>query len=233
MKVPENSRGLRSGPMPKAPDAPQDGFEESLKLKRKILAFILAVIPAALMPLAATGQVAPEAAPGPAERPQPTYKYQVFAGYAYTSLNQVNQSRHGLQGVKVGLSRDWGRFFGLVVNGDYYKYPLGSGNPGDPSVYSAMAGPEVRANIYDKIGGFVHGLLGVEHTGGEEMTPNLSFAGGAGGGLTYNLGRRLILFAYGDKIGASFSVTGNNPSLGYSPHRTWNAHATFGVAYKF
>ncbi len=99
----------------------------------------------------------------------------------YTSLNQVNQSRYGLIGGRAGVTRDFGKHFGITALGSYYKPPTGKGgggNPGDPSVYSALAGPEFRANLYGNFDGFVHGLLGIEHTGGEHMTPNISFAGG-------------------------------------------------------
>ena len=59
-------------------------------MKRKWLIFILAVFPAAFLPLPAGGQVAPDRAPRP-DTGEPVYKYQVYGGFAYTSLNQVNQ----------------------------------------------------------------------------------------------------------------------------------------------
>jgi hypothetical protein len=203
-------------------------------LKSKFLLLILAIFPAALMPLAAAGQVAPERPP--ALQGVATYKYEVFAGFAYTSLNQVNQSRYGLMGGKFGVTRDWGRHFGITALGSYYKPPTGSangGNPGDPSVISAVAGPEFRANLYGNFDGFVHGLLGVEHTGGEHMTPNISFAGGFGGGLIYNMSQHWALRASGDRIGSSFSLSNNTPTLAYSPHLHWNARGEFGVVYRF
>jgi hypothetical protein len=218
----------------------QHGNEESLKLKRTLLFSILALVPAALMPLAAIGQVAPEATQGPADRVAPSYKYSAFVGFGYTSLNQVNQSRYGLMGAKVALTRDFGKHFGITANGDYYKYGTGSGNasngsgnPGNPSVISVLAGPEIHANLYGHMDGFVHALLGGEHTGGEGMTPNISFAGGAGGGLIYNLNRRFAVRASGDRVGASFSLNNNSPALGYSPHFHWNARAAVGVVYRF
>ena len=185
-------------------------------MKSKFLLSILAMIPAALMPLAAAGQVAPERPP--AQQGVPTFKYEVFAGAGYTSLNQVNQSR---------------RHFGITALGDYYKVATGTGNPGNPSVYSALVGPEFRANLYGNFDGMVHGLLGVEHTGGEGMTPNISFAGGFGGGLVYNLSPRWALRASGDRIGAAFSLNNNTPALAYSPHLHWNARGEFGVVFRF
>jgi opacity protein-like surface antigen len=201
-------------------------------LKSTRLLSILAVVSAALLPLAATSQVSPTGAQS-ADQAEHVYKYEVYAGYAYSSLNQVNQSRYGLQGFNASVTRDWGRFFGVTAEGDYYKYALKSGNPGNPSIDSVLFGPVLHANIYGHIGGFVHGLLGGEHTGGENQTPNLSFAGGVGGGLEYNLSPRLSLRATGDYIGASFSLAGNSAELGNSPHKTYDSRASFGAVYRF
>ncbi len=153
-------------------------------MKSSFLLSILAVIPAAIMPLAVAGQVAPERTPS--QGGAPVYKWEASALAGYTSLNQVNQSRYGLIGGKFGVTRDFGRGFGLTAIGDYYKPPTGTGNPGHPYVYSAFAGAEFRANLYGNFDGFLHGLMGVEQYGGEGMTPNISFAGGFGGGMLYN-----------------------------------------------
>jgi hypothetical protein len=194
------------------------------------------------MPLAAKSQVAPESTPATTEGTEPAYKYNIFAGYAYTGLNQVNGSRYGLQGGALSLGRDWGKIFTLVANGAYYKPPLGSDatnpNPGVPTVYQALAGPQFHASLYGKTSAFVHVLIGVEHTGGESMNPDTSFAGGFGGGLDYKLSPRFAIRAYGDRIGASFSLIDNvgingAPAPGYSPHRTWNPNAGIGVVYSF
>lgn len=214
-------------------------------MKRKLALLLLAVIPALLMPAGAFGlsiHLHKKSKTGPedttksetAPAAQAALKYEVMVGYDYTSLNQVNNSRHGLQGVKVGAARDFGKYFGLAVNGDYFKpaFPgVAPANPGDPSVYSVLAGPEIRANIYGHLGTFVHGLIGVEHTGGEQMNPDTSFAGGPGIGLTWELNRKLYIFASGDKIYGSFSFA--DPDPGSSAHRTSDAHASFGVAFRF
>ena len=195
---------------------------------------VLAAIPAALLPLAASGQVAPQTESTTAVASQPALKYEVMLGYDYTSLNQVNGSRHGLQGVKVGAARDFGKYFALVVNANYFKLEFPGKtptNPGNPSEYSVLGGPEVRANLYGPVGVFVHGLIGVEHTGGENMNPDTSFAGGPGIGLTWDLSRKLYLFLSGDKIYGSFSFA--DPDPGSSAHLTSNAQASVGVAYRF
>jgi len=200
-------------------------------LKSKTLFSILAAIPMAIMPLAAAGQLAPERTKTPPGTPN--YKYRVFAQAGYTSLNQVNQSRYGLVGGIGGVTRDFGRHFGITAQGDYYKWATGSGNPGHPSVYDFLAGPELHATLYGNFDGFFHGLFGYEHTGGVGKLPDHSFAGGVGGGLDYNLSQRLAIRASGDWIAASFSLNFNTPQLNYSPHKYWNPRGQVGVVYRF
>jgi hypothetical protein len=210
-------------------------IEGVLTLKRTLLCLMLAAVPAAMTPAAATGQVNPEAAPSAPQSGAP-FKYTGYAGFAYTSLNQVNQSRYGLIGGKFSVTRDWGKYFGLSGVIDYYKPPLSHaspGNPGDPSVYTFMVAPEVHATLYENLSGLFFAEIGGEHTGGEGMTPTISFAGGFGGGLEYALNSRFAIRAEGDRVGASFSLSNNTPQLAYSTHRTWNARGTIGVVYHF
>ena len=87
-------------------------------MKRKLLLCVLALIPAALL-----AQVAPDRPPR-ADRGEPAFKNQVFAGFGYTSLNQVNQSRYGLIGANVEYSRNFGRFFALTADGAYFPGSL-------------------------------------------------------------------------------------------------------------
>jgi len=94
-----------------------------------------------------------------------------------------------------------------------------------------LFGPEFHADVYGRFGGFLHGLLGGQHTAGEGITPNISFAGGVGGGMDYSLNPRLSVRAYGDDIGSSSVQDPNH--LGYSPHTHFNARAAIGVVYKF
>ncbi len=196
-------------------------------MKRKWLLCIVALIPAALF-----AQVAPDRGPRP-DRGEPAFKYQAFAGFGYTSLNQVNQSRYGLIGFDVEVSRNFGRYFALTADGAYFPTSYATGNPGNPKVSMLLGGPELHAPIYGKVNGYFRGLLGGEHTGGEGMTPRVSFAGGPGGGLEYAMSPRWVLRLGGDYILSSFSVTNNTPVLGNSPHRRGNARATIGVAYRF
>jgi hypothetical protein len=220
-------------------------------LKRTLFRVLLAGIPVLLLSLNARSQTAPSGGQPAADNTPGGYHYEVYAGFGYTSLNQVNGSRFGLYGVNLAVTRDWGRYFGLSGKVNYYKPPLAlenstatitvngsqvtipDGNPGDPSMYEALVFPEIHANIYGPFDGFVHGGLGVEHSGGENQTPSISFAGGWGGGLTYNLKSHFAIRAYGDRIAASFSLINNTPQDGNSPHRTWNSSGTIGLVYRF
>lgn len=196
---------------------------------------MLAALLAALMPLAASAQVNPEAAPSP-EQAGAAYKYEVYLGAAYTRIRQVPVTYSGLLGGKVSVGRNWGKYFQLMGSGDYYSKGVGhSGlsNPGHPTIYSFLVGPALHADIYGKLSGKVFAQVGLEHTGGENMTPNISFAGGFGGGLTYSLSPKFALQLTGDRVGASFSLPNNTPQLSYSTHRTWNARGTLGVVYRF
>jgi hypothetical protein len=211
------------------PEQPQNSIEESYKLKRKLLRMILAVVPAALMPLAALSQIAPEK---PARvSTEPVYKYQAFAGWGYTSLNQVNQSRSGLQGYTLSFTRDWGRYFGVTVDGSQYAHSVTTSNAGSPVVDLFLAGPVVHAQLYERLSGFAHALLGVEHTGGVTISPNASFAGGGGAGIEYAFTPRIALRIYGDDIVSSFTVVPFQQ--GDSPHERANARAGVGVVYRF
>jgi hypothetical protein len=209
-------------------------IEENYKLKRTLLFLLLAAVPAALAPVRATGQVNPEAAPGPTQAAP--YKYEVFAGLAYTRLRQVPVSYSGLLGEKLTVGRDWGKYFQLMGSVDYYKKGTGHAglpNPGDPSIYTFMVGPALHAALFENLSGIVFAEVGGEHTGGEQMTPSISFAGGFGGGMSYTLGHNLAVQLTGDRVAASFSLPNNTPQLGNSTNRTWNARGTLGVVYRF
>ncbi len=200
-------------------------------MKRKLTQSIRAAVPALLFPLVAAGQAAPAGGTTPPpDQAEHVYKYEASVGLGYTSLNQVNQSRGGLEGVEIYVARDWGRFFGVLLDGGYYNHSFQT-NPGSPVVDMAFAGPEIHANLYGPLSGYARGLLGGEHTGGESAYPNVSFAGGAGIGLQYTLRPRLLLRAGGDDIYSSFVLDPQH--LGYSPHKRANARAEFAVVFRF
>ncbi len=203
--------------------------EEIRTLMRKWLISFLALVPATLMPLAAAGQVTPDRAP----RADIPYKNSAYVGMGYTSLNQVNQSRYGLVGFNVAYTRDISRYFGVTADGAYYPGSFQSGNPGDPKVWLLLAGPEAHAALFSRLNGFVRGFLGAAHTGGTGQTPDVSFAGGLGGGMEWVLNPRFAIRASGDNIASAFSVTNNTPQLGYSAHTRWNPRAGVGVVYHF
>jgi hypothetical protein len=203
-------------------------------LKRTFLFSILTVA-AALLPMAAAGQVNAGAAPGPEQGAAP-YKYEVYLGGAYSRIRQVPVSFSGLIGGKASLARNWGKYFQLLGSVDYYTVGTGhSGlpNPGHPTMYTVLVGPALHATLYGNLSGLVFAQLGGEHTGGENMTPNISVAGGFGGGLAYDLRRNLAVQLSADRVGASFSLPNSSSQAAYSSHKTWNARATIGVVYRF
>jgi len=198
-------------------------------LKRKLLLSILAVVPAALMPLTTLGQIAPDRTPSqPAAH---TTKYEVFAGWGYTSINQVNQSRSGLQGVSFSVTRDWGRYFGLSAEGGHYAWAVTATNPTKPTVDLYLLGPVLHAQLIGNVSGFVHGLIGAAQTGNVSIAPDVSLAGGLGIGADYAINQHFALRMSGDDIASSFTITPYQS--GYSPHMRWNARAAIGVVYKF
>ena len=211
-------------------------------MKRNLLFSILALVPATLIPLAASCQIVLDKPPA-AERPEHTYKWEAFAGYGYTSLNQVNQVRYGLQGVNASITRDFGKYFGVMAEGDYYFKPINSGNPVKAKVDLALAGPVVRVDIFSRYSAFVRVLIGAEHTAGTfpaigaapayplNEVPKISFAGGFGGGMEYKWSPRISIRASGDDILSSFVEDPDH--LGFSPHRRGNTRAALGVVYRF
>lgn len=220
-------------------------------MKSKFLFSVLAVVAAAMMPITATSQIAPDK-PARTEQAEATPKYEIFAGAGYTSLNNVNQSRNGQLGVNVTVTRDWGKYFGITADGGMYKYTYNSANPGNPTVDMLLLGPVVHAHLLGQADVFVHVLLGCEHISGTPVsstspngtaspvtqpyaTPNLSFAGGLGAGFDYRLSSRFYLRAWGDSILSS--ITADLPqscaNAGCASHETRSARAGFGVVYKF
>ena len=193
---------------------------------------VVVLVLAAGMPLAAFAQIAPDK-PAPAENPDAGLKWKAYAGASYTSINQVNQSRYGLIGADFGVNRSFGRFFGVTADGSYYPGSYASGNPGSPKVSMVLAGPEVHGAIFEKWSIFGRALIGGAHTGGTGQTPDISFAGGVGGGVEYQWRPRISFQAYGDNIASSFSLINNTPELGNSPHKRWNPRAGINVAYRF
>jgi hypothetical protein len=194
------------------------------------------MVAAALAPLAAGAQVNPDAGKT-SEASQGPYKYEAYVGAAYSRIRQVPVSFSGLLGGKASLTRDWGKYFMLTASADYYRVGTGHSrlpNPGDPSVYTFLVGPGIHANLYENLSGQVFAELGGEHTGGESMSPNTSFAGGIGGGLAYNLTRNFAVQLTGDRVAASFPLP-NNDAGGQagSTHRTWNVRGTMGLVYRF
>lgn len=198
-------------------------------LNRTFCFLFLAALAAASLSLSAAAQEAPPAAAS-------TPKYQLYVGGAYSRIRQVPETYSGLIGGKAILDRDFGKYFQLMASGDYYQMGTGHSdipNKGNPNIITVLGGPQVHFDLFSNIGGFVFAELGGEHTGNEHMTPNISFAGGFGGGAYYKLSSRLSLQLMGDRVAASFSLPNTNQQNAYSTHKTWNARGSFGIAYRF
>jgi hypothetical protein len=204
-------------------------FEGESALKSKLLLSIMAVASAVIVPMAAVGQIAPERPPR--DVTGPVYKYEAYVGYGYTSLNQVNQSRSGLQGVSASVTRNFGDHFGLKLDGGHYAWNVTSKNPGSPTVDMLLLGPVIRGNLFEKWSGYAEGLFGGEHTGGVSIQPNIAFAGGFGIGVDYNRSARWAVRVFGDDIGSSFTI--QPYESGFSTHMRWNARAGIGLVYHF
>lgn len=206
-------------------------------MKRKFLISMLALVPAAMMPVMAASQAAPARTSADNDQPEKVYKWEAFGGFAYTSLNNVNTSRNGMIGAKFSLTRDWGRYFGVTGEGAFYPRSLSSpaieNSTQKPNETTVLFGPVLHATLYGPISGFVDVLLGGEHIGGTSQTPNISFAGGVGGGMEWKISQHLSARAYGDDIASSFSLINNSTELGNSPHKTWSSRAGVGVVYRF
>ena len=203
-------------------------------MKRTLLFLFLAVLSAVLMPVGAGAQVNPEAASGPTQAAP--YKYEVYgalliAGSGRCPFRSADcwVERFRWPAIVENISSSWGR--GTITR--WGPAIGGLPNPGDPSIYTFLVGPALHATLYGNLSGMVFGEIGGEHTGGEHMTPNISFAGGFGGGMAYSLSRRFAVQLTGDRVAASFSLPNNTPQLGNSTNRTWNARGTIGVVYRF
>jgi hypothetical protein len=190
---------------------------------------VLAAFLAPFIYTAASCQVMPERVHTPPAGP--VYKNAAFLGWGYTSLNQVNGSRSGLQGIAGSYTRDVSEHFGAVAEFGHYSWDVTQSNPGNPSVDQFLVGVQGRANLYEKLSGFARGLIGTVHTGGVPIQPSYSFAGGFGIGIDYNQSPRWGIRIGGDIIGSAFTLVPYQ--TGYSTHTRWNARTQVGVVYHF
>lgn len=198
-------------------------------MNSKLLVSIVAVASALFLPMAAVAQVAPEKPPR--DLSGPDYKYEAYVGWGYTSLNQVNQSRSGLQGVSASIQRNFGDHFGVKFDGGHYAWPVTGSNPGNPNVDMFLLGPQVHAHLFEKWSAFVEGSMGGVHTGSVSIEPKVSLAGGVGIGVDWERSPRWAVRLYGDDIASSFTLV---PFFsGDSPHMRWNARAGVGVVFHF
>jgi len=52
------------------------------------------------------------------------YKWEVYAGYGYTSLKSGEPVAQRLAGWERLYYTDWGKYFGVTGDGAYYSYPF-------------------------------------------------------------------------------------------------------------
>lgn len=222
-------------PIQATPGMPFECLRRFFQLNRTVFLRIFCLLAVALAPLAAGAQVSSDSTGKSSQDNQAVYRYSIYAGGAYTRIRQVPASFSGLLGGKVTVTRDFGRYFMLIGSGDYYKKGIGHAgipSPGHPSVYSVLVGPGVHADLFAGLSGQLFAELGMEHTGGEPMSPSTSVAGGFGGGITYSINSRWGLQLTGDRVAASFPLPGTAQQAN-STHRTWNARGTVGIVYRF
>jgi opacity protein-like surface antigen len=177
-----------------------------------------------LLPLSAVGQVAKASAP--ADVPDKLDRYEIFAGFDYSSANQAKGSS-ALLGFNVGGSAKLKKWLGGTV--DFGDYGHSSGTV-KPTMTTVLAGPEFYIPS-DKLTGFLHVMFGTAHTGDVGAIPDQSFAYAIGGGVEYKLYPHLSVRATGDGIYSSFVIAPANS--GFSPHDRVNPRATIGAAYHF
>uniref|UniRef100_E6QIY3 Outer membrane protein beta-barrel domain-containing protein n=1 Tax=mine drainage metagenome TaxID=410659 RepID=E6QIY3_9ZZZZ len=175
---------------------------------------------------ASSSQASSSSTPALPDAPRPAGHFDVYAGVAYSSANQVKSSS-ALFGGTVAVDGKLKPWFGGTVDFGYYGFGYGTVKP---TMYTMLAGPSFFIPS-DKFEGFFHVLFGLAHTGGVSATPNLAYAYAIGGGMQYDIRRNLALRAAGDGIFSAFALDPNN--LGYSQNMRVNPRATFGVVYHF
>ena len=164
-----------------------------------------------LAALPAAGQVNPEAAPGPAQAAP--YKYEAYVGVAYSRIRQVPVSYSGLMGGKGVTGPRLGKVFSTHgVGRTTTRWDSATATCRIPATrrstpswlgrQSTLRSMRTSADCFSR-------ELGGEHTGGENMTPSISFAGGFGGGLAYSLSRNFGMQLTGDRVAASFPLPNN------------------------
>lgn len=192
-------------------------------MKGKFLLSVVALLLPVSLPLCLSAQVEKPAVTNAA----PEFsRYEIFAGAAYSSANQVKGSS-ALIGGNIGMSARLKKWFGGTV--DFGEYANSSGIA-KPTVTTFMAGPEFSVPA-DNLTGFIHVLFGGAHTGGVGAKPDISLAYAVGGGFEYAVSPKWAIRVAGDGIYSSFVLDPTNQ--GFSPNRRLNARATGGVSYRF
>lgn len=188
---------------------------------------------AALLPFCAAAQIS--ASGTSTDDNQKPSRYDIFAGVGVTSQNQIVHSHGFLLGYEVGVTRNWGKYFGINVQGASMPKSTSSANQSQagisPNYSQFLIGPELHSNVYEKVSGNVHLLMGGSHTGGSGVTgtPSVAFSYAFGAALDYRLTGRFSLRLTGDRVHTSFAE--GAASTGNSPNPYSNVQSSFGVVY--
>lgn len=172
-----------------------------------------------------------------AETTEKSPRYDIFAGVAGTSINQIVHGHGLLVGFEAGVTRNWGKYFG--VNAQVASMSLNTSDKNNsvlgitPNYTQFLIGPELHAPLYERLSGGFHVLIGVSHTGGTNVvgTPDISVSNDVGAFLQYKLRPRFSIKLSGDRVATSF-VQGA-AEIGNTPHRYSNVQSALGVVYHF
>ena len=193
--------------------------------------FVFAIL-AVLLPISVAAQVSVSDSSDEGGKPS---RYDIFVGAGFTTQNQIVHSHGFLVGPSAGITRNFGKYFGLNAQGSYTPHSLPSANMSEsglaPTYVQILAGPELHAQVYDNFSGNVHILFGGSHTYGTGVTgsPSVAFSYGLGAALDYRLTPRFSLRWSTDHVRTA-NVQGNTTS-GNSLHGYSNIQTAFGVVY--
>ena len=134
-------------------------------------------------------------------RAQDVPRLEVFAGYAYGSINAgpeiSNNQRHSLNGWDAQVAANANRWFGVAF--DYTGYtgqPTVAGGPVNTRIHILTAGPRVSWRKSGRFVAFVHALLGMEKaTGfvGGDFATHTNFAAQVGGGANVKVSKHFAI----------------------------------------
>jgi opacity protein-like surface antigen len=176
-----------------------------------------------------SSQTAPEAGQQSEKKPISTRftpEYEISAGFDHRSFGPTGASRVGMNGWYGSFDYNWKRWLGFEgeLQGVYTtQHPL-QGGVERPSIYTAMAGPQIFPFGHHKLSPFGHFLYGEgyyrETIGpyspfGSTVVTAFSQAWEAGGGLDYHIKPRWSIRGMFDYGSTHFSSSGTGGQSSY------------------